>query len=254
MEFAEDLLSALREAERVVVFTGAGVSAESGIPTFRDALTGLWEQYKAEELATEEAFLREPDLVWGWYEWRRLRVMRANPNPAHRAIVALARRIPKMTLVTQNVDDLHERAGSADVIHVHGSLFHPRCHACGQPFALGDEPPVEAEGARWLAPPRCRQCGGPVRPGVVWFGELLPEDQWDRATEATENCSLFLCVGTSSLVYPAAQLPHTAAYRQATVVQVNPHPTALDKVVRHNVVGLAGEAMPQLLAAAWPED
>lgn len=161
------IVEALRESRYLLVFTGAGVSAESGIPTFRDALTGLWARFDGARLATPEAFLGDPELVWGWYEWRRQRVLRAAPNPAHRAIAELAGRVPRLTLVTQNVDDLHERAGSAEVIHLHGSLHAPRCFTCAAPYAGLSNQLDEPEEGRRLAPPCCEHCAGVVRPGVV---------------------------------------------------------------------------------------
>ena len=164
------LIAALRAARHVVLFTGAGVSAESGIPTFRDALTGLWQRFDAEELATPEAFQKDKDLVWGWYEWRRMRVLRAQPNAAHRAIAWLAQQVPQLTVVTQNVDDLHERAGSVDVVHLHGRLHAPRCFACGRPHALQQDLLDQPEGGQRLAPPAlytlrrfCPSRGGLVR-------------------------------------------------------------------------------------------
>lgn len=179
MEFSQDLLVALRNARHVVVFTGAGVSAESGIPTFRDALTGLWTQFDASELASPEGFRADPALVWGWYEWRRMTVMHAEPNPAHYAIAKLAGLVPQLTVITQNVDDLHERAGSADPVRLHGSLRRPRCFACNRPHEFSPGIPEEPEGGRRLEPPRCGHCGGRIRPGVVWFGEELPRDAWN---------------------------------------------------------------------------
>src|SRR6185369_4335928 len=178
------LLHALRKARHIAVFTGAGVSAESGIPTFRDALTGLWGRFNAEDLATPEAFRRDPALVWGWYEWRRAKVKAAQPNPAHFAIAAMAGHVTKLSLITQNVDDLHERAGSSDVTHLHGSIDAPRCHVCERPADSLVANPDEPEGGRRLEPPRCVHCGGPVRPGVVWFGEALPQGAMMRAFEA----------------------------------------------------------------------
>lgn len=243
------LLGALRRARHLLVFTGAGVSAESGIPTFRDALTGLWSKFDPRQLATREAFDRDPALVWGWYEWRRARVAKAAPNPAHHAIAQMARRVPRLTLVTQNVDDLHERAGS-DPVRLHGSLFAPRCCDC---LCEGDLPQMTAsdDGAR-LEPPRCRQCGGRIRPGVVWFGEMLPEAALAAAFEAARSCDLLLSVGTSSVVYPAADIPHAAAASGATVVQVNPVRTPLDSVATFNLRGAAGAVLPELLREAWP--
>lgn len=174
MTVLSDLPELLRSAQHIVVFTGAGVSAESGISTFRDDLTGLWSRFDAAELATPDAFRRDPDLVWGWYEWRRMNVLRASPNAGHVAIAAMEHHVPKLTLITQNVDDLHERAGSGSVIHLHGSLFAPRCFACARPARFPDEFPDEPEGGRRVAPPKCSHCGGRIRPGVVWFGETLP--------------------------------------------------------------------------------
>ena len=238
----------LAGARRVVVFTGAGVSAESGIATFRDALTGLWERFDAEQLATAGAFRRDPALVWGWYEWRRMQVMRTRPNAAHRAIAELERHVEQFTLVTQNVDDLHERAGSRSMVHLHGSLFAPRCFDCGVGAAHPDGVPDEPEGGRKLEPPACAECGGKVRPGVVWFGEALPEDALQRAFEAAAACDVLLSVGTSSLVHPAAQVPVVAKRAGAKVIQVNPGPTPLDAMADLNLRGKAAEVLPGLLA------
>jgi len=249
MQFNDALLAALRGARHLVVFTGAGVSAESGIPTFRDALAGLWTQYEATQLASPEGFADNPALVWGWYEWRRMKVLRAQPNPAHAAIASLAGLTPRLTLITQNVDDLHERAGSADVIHLHGSIHQPRCFTCSQPYAYPPGIPDEPEGGRYLEPPRCGRCGGRIRPGVVWFGESLPAKAWNRAWQAAQDCDVLMSVGTSSLVWPAAELPEIAARRGATVIQVNPGETALDGWAAWNLRGPAGEVLPGLLEA-----
>ena len=247
MPVPEALLSALRRARRVVVFTGAGVSAESGLATFRDALTGLWSRFDPEQLATPEAFRRDPELVWGWYESRRMRVMRAQPNAAHRAIADLERRHPAFTLVTQNVDDLHERAGSRDPVKLHGSLFAPRCFACGKPGRHPAGVPDEPEEGRRLAPPRCAGCGHMIRPGVVWFGEMLPQEALRRAFEAAASCDLLLSVGTSSLVHPAAQLPILAKRAGAVVAQVNTNPTVLDDIADFNIHAPAAVSLPALL-------
>ncbi|QXP87709.1 SIR2 family NAD-dependent protein deacylase [Methylococcus capsulatus] len=249
MKFSDELLASLRDARHIAVFTGAGVSAESGIPTFRDALTGLWENYDASTLASPEGFAADPALVWGWYEWRRTRVLRAEPNPAHYAIAALAADCPRLTLITQNVDDLHERAGSADPIRLHGSLHHPRCSACEAPYRLPPGIPDKPEGGRRVDPPRCARCGAPVRPRVVWLGENLPQAAWDAARQAAEACDLMFSIGTSALVWPAAQLPALVARRGATVVQVNPAETALDGHAGYNLRGAAGKVMPLLLQA-----
>lgn len=248
----ESLLSALNDARQILVFTGAGVSQESGIPTFRDDLTGLWQRYDPQELATPEAFVRQPDLVWGWYEFRRRNVMLCAPNAAHRTIAAMANAFPRLTLITQNVDDLHERAGSQKVLHLHGSLLQARCHDCACPFSLPPEIPIEPAGGWRFEPPRCPHCQGNIRPGVVWFGESLPEDAWQAALDATQSCDVFFSVGTSSVVYPAASLPELAARRGACLVQINPSPTPLDRLATHNLHGKAGEVLTQLWTAFRP--
>ena len=251
-EISSALTAILRQAGHVVVFTGAGVSAESGIPTFRDALTGLWENFDPEKLATPAAFLRDPSLVWGWYEWRRKMVMQAQPNPAHRAIARLAALVPRLTVITQNVDDLHERAGSADVIHLHGSFFAPRCFACCRSHEFPAGQPDEPEGGRRLDPPRCAYCGDLVRPGVVWFGESLPEHSFRQAAAAASTCDVLFSIGTSAVVYPAAALPFEAAGAGAAVIQVNPTATDLDRVAQHNLHGPAGIVMERLIRQVWP--
>ncbi|MCI4066237.1 NAD-dependent deacylase [Micromonospora sp. R77] len=244
----------LREAHRVVVLTGAGISAESGVPTFRDALTGLWARFDAQRLATAEAFHADPDLVWGWYEWRRTTVGRAEPNPGHVAIATIQARIPDTTVITQNVDDLHERSGTPAAIHLHGSLFTPRCVAAAAHPATLPSPDDHAappdEGGR-IPPPRCASCGALVRPGVVWFGEPLPEAALTAAVEAATACDLLLTVGTSGTVYPAAEIPRIAARSGATVIQVNPEPTPLDRIAAVNLHGTAAQVLPTLVATAW---
>lgn len=251
-EIPAPVCAALREARHVAIFTGAGVSAESGIPTFRDALTGLWENFDAEVLATPAAFRRGPALVWGWYEWRRQTVMRALPNAAHRAIANLASLVPRLSVITQNVDDLHERAGSTGVIHLHGSFFQPRCFACARPHVLTPGEPDEPDGGRRLEPPRCGHCGDLIRPGVVWFGEALPQEAFAQAEQAVRHCDLMFSIGTSSVVYPAAALPFEAAARGAKVIQVNPAATELDAVAFCNLRGAAGTVMDSLIRTTWP--
>jgi NAD-dependent deacetylase len=244
----ERVVRALREAQHVVVLTGSGASAESGVPTFRDKQAGLWERFDAMELATPTAFRRDPALVWGWYEWRRKVVLTAQPNAGHRALAALAQRVPRFTLVTQNVDDLHERAGSSAVLHLHGELGRPYCEACQRPYVLPvGIPDVPEEGAR-IEPPRCEACGARVRPGVVWFGEGLPEAPWRQAREAAKACNVFLCVGTSALVYPAAALAQFAIAAGAVVVEINPTPAELGAGVII-LRGKAGAVLPQLVPA-----
>ena len=250
----EKLIERLNQSRHLVVFSGAGVSQESGIPTFRDAQTGLWVQYSAEELATPSAFARQRDVVWGWYEYRRRMVMLCDPNPAHRAIAAIVDRFPRSTLITQNVDDLHERAGCNDVVHLHGSLFRPRCRGCAAPYKFESGIPEDASGQWKFLPPRCERCGGWIRPGVVWFGEDLPKDAWNRAKAAAGECEVFICIGTSTLVYPAATLPQEALTRGACVIQINPNPTSLDTRATYNIRGKAGIVLERLAARLLEKD
>ncbi|MFI6073590.1 SIR2 family NAD-dependent protein deacylase [Actinoplanes sp. NPDC051343] len=239
---AADLID---RAGRIVIFTGAGVSAESGIPTFRDALSGLWEQFDPRRLATPEAFGDDPALVWGWYEWRRAAVQQVEPNAGHRALAVIEQRAPECVVVTQNVDDLHERAGSKEPIHLHGSLFAPRCSACGRPATVANGAPA-VEGR--VPPPPCDHCGAPIRPGVVWFGEALPADAFEAAVAAAANCDLLITVGTSAVVFPAAEIPQVTARMGGAMIQVNPEPTPLDAVARVNLHGPAAEVLPALAA------
>lgn len=248
MAIDPQLLQSLRAARHVVVLTGAGVSAESGVPTFRDKQTGLWERFDALELATPQAFQRDPALVWGWYQWRRRLVERAQPNAAHQALAHWQQRPARFTLITQNVDDLHERAGSRDVQHLHGRLSLNVCENCRREAHL-DTSEELAEDGRRIEPPRCAHCGARIRPGVVWFGESLPQPEWRAAIEAAENCDLFLCVGTSALVQPAASLIDHAA--DAVTVQINPNPTPLDEAVDYSLNGPAGLILPELLQRAY---
>jgi len=189
-------IAALRDARHVCVLTGAGVSAESGVPTFREAQTGLWEKYDPLDLATPEAFLRDPVLIWRWYRWRRELVAKAEPNPGHIALAKLAALVPQLTLVTQNVDGLHQRAGSNNVLEFHGNIFEDRCFAEGCVVGCDTESAV----------PICPGCGSNVRPGVVWFGEAIPTRALNDSLEAAADCDVFLSIGTSSLVFPAAGL------------------------------------------------
>ncbi|WP_212818563.1 SIR2 family NAD-dependent protein deacylase [Polymorphospora rubra] len=245
----------LGQAGRVVVLSGAGMSADSGVPTFRDELTGLWARFDAHQLATAEAFHADPDLVWGWYEWRRARVRRAQPNPGHRATATIEALIPDTVVITQNVDDLHERAGSRAPIHLHGSLFAPRCvaedgHPAVFPDSEDDEAADPGTGSR-LSPPSCVRCGALVRPGVVWFGEVLPEAALTAAVEAAAACDVLLAVGTSGVVYPAAEIPRIAARSGAAVIQINPQPTSLDQICTVNLRGSAAQVLPTLVEAAF---
>lgn len=245
--------SLLAKARHLVVFTGAGISAESGIPTFRDRLTGLWERYEASELASAEGFRRDPALVWGWYEWRRTLVHRAQPNAGHLAIARLATLVPKLTLNTQNVDDLHERAGSREALHLHGRLDALRCFACTRP-ALEIPKPDEPNEGRRVEPPRCTRCNGKLRPGVVWFGEQLPGDVLRAAFTAAEECDLLLSIGTSGVVEPAASIPRLALRAGATVLHLNTQPVAVQGEREFALAGPAGELLPALLRQAFGAD
>jgi NAD-dependent deacetylase len=238
------LIAALRGARHVTALTGAGISAESGVPTFRDAQTGLWVKYRAEDLATPEAFQRNPQLVWEWYAWRRELIARAAPNPGHQALVEMETRLRKFTLITQNVDGLHQRAGSTAVIELHGNITRTKC------FQEGTVVGSWAETDQ--APPRCPHCGGPLRPDVVWFGESLPSDVLWAAMEAARACDLFFSIGTSALVQPAALLPLEALQHSATVVEVNPDVTPLSAHVTYAVHGPAGQVLPAVVRATWP--
>lgn len=249
MKFSQSLIDELRQAQQVAVLTGAGVSAESGVATFRDALTGLWFNFDPELLGSAEGFSNNPPLVWGWYEARRYSVLNAEPNPAHRAIAALAKHVPKLTVITQNIDDLHERAGSERVLHLHGSIFQPKCSRCDLPYASPLDSPPEVE--QMLEPPRCTYCGNYIRPGVVWFGETLPTDIWQQSEQAAITCQVMLVIGTSGMVWPAARLPMLAHNAGARVIQINPESTELDDYVTETLIGKAGEVMPTLLQAVF---
>ena len=233
----DELVRALSDARSVTILTGAGVSAESGVPTFREAQTGLWAQYDPMQLATPEAFAADPALVWNWYRFRREMVRSVSPNAGHYAIAKLERLVPDFTLVTQNVDGLHERAGSTAVVEFHGNLFVDRC------FADGDSVDVDP-GAEL---PACPNCGAPVRPGVVWFGEAIPESCLERAFSAARHCDVFLSVGTSSLVYPAAGLVDIARDAGATLVEVNPQATGISGSVDFALAGKSGDVLPDLV-------
>lgn len=243
--FDPRLLDALRSARHIAVFTGAGVSAESGIPTFRDAQTGLWAQYKVEDLATPQAFTRAPATVWNWYAWRRDLMHAARPNPAHLAIARLQALAEHVTVITQNVDGLHALAGSTDVIELHGNIWDNVCFSCQR-----SAPRLVGEGQ---VPPRCQHCGGMLRPGVVWFGEALPTSAFSRAEQIAESADVFFCIGTSSLVEPAASLPRYARDQGRTVIQVNPEETGHDEIASYILRGKAAEILPALLQAAWPD-
>jgi len=226
-------------ARRIAVLTGAGISAESGVPTFRDAQTGLWAQFDPQQLATEEAFRANPSMVWDWYAYRRELIAKVEPNAGHRALADFARRHPaRLTLITQNVDGLHQRAGSTGVLALHGNIFEDKWldtpnACCNQDAAVAGSPPY------------CDRCGNMLRPAVVWFGEALPLQALDEAQAVAQSCDLMLVVGTSGVVYPAAGLAHMASGR---MVIINPAPTELDEAADAVLRGTAAQLMPVLLA------
>lgn len=235
----EEIGVRLAKAESVAVLTGAGISTESGVPTFREAQTGLWARWHPEDLATPQAFQRNPRLVWDWYRWRRQLVRDVEPNSGHLALVELERRVSKFHLSTQNVDGLHRRAGSRNLSELHGNLFRDVCAYEGSDVDL---PEMEDE-----LPPRCPRCGGPVRPGVVWFGEPLPQAEWRESESAATGCDVYLVVGTSGLVQPAAGLPLAARRSGAFVIEINPEPTPLSESVHGSIRGPAGAVLVSLL-------
>jgi NAD-dependent deacetylase len=242
----EEPISAARErvqkASRIAVLTGAGMSAESGVPTFRDAQTGLWSRFDPAQLASEEGFRADPALVWRWYAWRREAVGKAEPNAGHIALAAAQDRYERLPIVTQNVDGLHRRAGSHDVVEIHGSITRTICLArCG--FSAEDAALLPAG-----EPPRCPNCGDWLRPGVVWFGEMLDPQNLHAAEQAARECELMLVVGTSGLVYPAAGLPLLARRSGAQVIVINPAESDLDGVAQLVVRSTAAVALPRLFA------
>jgi NAD-dependent deacetylase len=240
-------------SKRVVFFTGAGISADSGIPTFRDKLTGLWEKHDPQRLETADAFRENPALVWGWYLWRRRQVNQAEPNLAHLSIAQLAKAGWDVSVVTQNIDNLHERAGSKGVIHLHGSLMSAKCFACHRPFELTPEQLQIADEGKLIEPPRCARCNGRLRPGVVWFKENLPEDAWRLAVRIVRNCELLISVGTSGIVTPAADIPDIAIAAGATVIHVNLEDVGLDGGSEIMLLGNAGKVLQTLLRAVGVE-
>lgn len=238
----------LVQAQRPLAFTGAGMSAESGLSTFRGGDASLWQRFDPMQLATADAWRRDAALVWGWYVWRMAKLRAAEPNAGHRALARLPAGNP-MQVVTQNVDDLHERAGSRSVLHLHGRLLACRCFDCGAPQPL--ELPADAADAPLLrrAPPRCPACHGELRPGVVWFGEALPAAEWDAAVHAAKHCDLLLVIGTSGVVQPAASLVELARRAGARVAEINPQASALSDAADLVLRLPAAVALPAIEAA-----
>src|ERR1051326_2284702 len=239
MTVPPELIRQLKSAKRVVALTGAGVSAESGVPPVRDAQTGLWSKFDPEELATPRAFRRNPRLVWEWYEWRRKLVAEAKPNPAHKALARLEEFFPEFHLVTQNIDGLHQQAGSRNVIELHGNITRTKC--------FDEDKVVSSWTETGDVPPKCPACGGLLRPDVVWFEEPMPERETEVAFQVSRNCDLFFSVGTSAVVYPAAALPLEALNCGAAVVEINPCATSLTGKASFVLTGQAGKLIPDLL-------
>ncbi len=242
-QFPPQIIEALQQAKHIMALTGAGTSAESGVPTFRDAQTGLWAQYDPQELATPDAWARNPQLVWEWYTWRRNLVAEARPNAGHYALAKMAQHANQFTLVTQNIDNLHQEAGSSNVIELHGNLRRIKGANSGCVYpnweAFTGSPPQEPVSGEYM------------RPDVVWFGEILPEVQLLSAIEASQACDVYLLIGTSSLVHPAASLVVNALRNQATVIEINPNPTPITEYATYAIPHPSGEILPALVTAVW---
>ena len=238
-----ELVTLLLRTSKLAALTGAGISQESGLRTFRDAQAGLWSQYKPEELASPEAFARDPKLIWDWYAWRREAIKAVRPNPGHYALVEIEKRVSQFTLITQNVDGLHRMAGSMNLLELHGNIQRVRCAECYTFAEIWDDDMVSV--------PRCEVCGGLLRPDVVWFGESLPRNQLEGAIEAARSCEVFLSIGTSGIVQPAASLAYAARNRGAIVIEINAEPTPLTPKANYFLQGKSGEILPELVKAVW---
>lgn len=233
-----------QDARRIEVFTGAGMSAESGLDTFRDKQTGLWSHVDPTALASIDSWAQDPDPMWAWYMWRARRCLNVEPNAGHRAITQWAE-LAEVTITTQNIDNLHERAGSTDVVHLHGSLFDYRCTSCSRPWH--GEANYPAEPVQRLSPPECPLCGNLIRPGVVWFGEPLPQDEWVRAEERMRSADLVVIVGTSGVVQPAASLPLLAVERGIPVLEISPEETELSSYADVSWRTTAALGLPEIM-------
>ncbi len=241
MDFSLDFIEIIKKSQKVVILTGAGVSRESGLDTFRDA-GGYWSKYNPYELASPQGFRANPLLVWQWYQARKIIASQAEPNPGHNAIAEMENYFPEFYLFTQNVDRLHHRAGSKKVHELHGTIFESHCFDCGLPY------PQDFEIGETLATiPRCPECNGYVRPSVVWFGESLPYEALSMAYQKSQSCDLFLTIGTSSEVYPAANLPHQAIYGGAYVMEINPNETSFTRDSNLSIRQKSGEILPEIL-------
>ncbi|GAA5527218.1 NAD-dependent deacylase [Herpetosiphon gulosus] len=240
--FDPGLIATLRAARSLTILTGAGISAESGIPTFRDSLVGLWNTIDLEQVATLAGYLQQPEAVWGWYQAHRQQMLDVQPNAGHIALAQLEQHIPTVTIITQNIDGLHQRAGSTKVVELHGTINTVSCSAAKHgSLAWPDSPSL----------PLCAVCGAPMRPDVVWFGERLDLVKIQAAELASQNCDVFLAIGTSGLVAPAATFPMTARAYRARLIDLNLEDTPLSRHARHRLRGTAAQLLPALVAATW---
>jgi len=242
--FSKTLISNLKSAQSVAVLTGAGMSAESGVPTFRGE-NGLWKKFKPEELANFEAFIRNPELVWEWYRYRKHLIAQVQPNAGHYALAQMEKRHKNFAVITQNIDNLHRRAGSKTVHELHGNIDCNYCTGCKKYFSN------EKILAREEGVPRCDKCGGLIRPDVVWFGELLPAEPWNSSVEASERSDVFFSIGTSSVVYPAASLPLVAKRAGAYLVEINLEATELSPAADEVILQKSGDMLPLLLKECY---
>ncbi len=251
----EKAVQILKASKSLFVLTGAGISAESGIPTFRGA-DGLWKNYSATDLATTEAFERNPELVWEWYHWRQGIILNAKPNPAHYAVTELEKRSDKFLLLTQNVDNLHQRAGSKNVLELHGNIFRTQCRSCGK--ITNHRIESECSGLIHRTPrtvnnlPKC-DCGGLLRPDVVWFGEAIPQDIWQATLEFLADADVAIVCGTSGVVWPAAAIPEMAKRSGAKTIEINLEPTPITPIVDVSILGKAGEILPKIVENLMPK-
>jgi len=236
--FSARLLSALTKAQSVVAFTGAGISAESGVPTFRGT-DGIWKKFKPEELANINAFMKNPELVWEWYAHRKKIIAGIEPNPGHYTLAKMEQTFAHFAVITQNIDNLHRRAGSKTVYELHGNIERNYCMKCGAVY------PNEAV-LNHVGVPHCVECNGIIRPDVVWFGEMLPDDEWEKSVRAAASTDVLFSIGTSGVVYPAASIPLTAKQQGAYVVEINPEPTPLTDRADEFLMGPSGVILPAL--------
>lgn len=243
--FSDRIIQKLKSAKRIAILTGAGISAESGVPTFRGE-DGLWKKFQPEELANFNAFVRNPELVWEWYNYRRKLISEVQPNPGHFALSKMEACVDHFWLITQNVDGLHRQAGNQHILELHGNIMRNRCITCNK-----KENKLEMFEKGEL--PHCT-CGGIMRPDVVWYGEMLPSDILNQAFQVTETCDVFLSAGTSAVVHPAASLPMTALNQGAFVIEINIEPTVISSSIHELIIGKSGEVLPQLIKEVWGVD